>query len=224
MTDNNGGALEGDPGGGGAVAMHRPRRARSWLFAMLPVVPLLAAGGYALVSTSGSTAAVAPSTAPVELVDLSTVSTQRLETILDNVRNRPEAADDVPGIALVLAERHFTDSAYDRAFALYAEVIEHPRTTPPQFALSLSRVAWLAWLTNGDAGAALTTIDQSLSIDPDNAETYYIKGQILWCGADDRVAAIELFETVLEAPDLTAEVRAQVEGDLQAAMDGESCR
>jgi tetratricopeptide (TPR) repeat protein len=167
-----------------------------------------------------------PAAEPVtpEEVDIADVSTETLESLVAAYHDDPEFTEQMPGIELVLAERHFAEGAYDSAFVLYAGIIEDPQTRPEQLAVSLSRVAWIGWLSNGDAEAALETLDQSLGVDPTNAETMYIRGQILWCGAGDAAGAVELFETVLGADDLTAEVRDQVAEDLRVASTGASCR
>ena len=189
---------------------------------LLPVVPLIVAlvGFVLFVTRDGDPSSVdEPFT-----VDIAEVPTERLEGILDEARDDPAFAEEIPGILLVLAERHLTDGDYDQAFGRYAEVLENPRARPPQFAVALSRVAWIGWLSTGDAEAALTSIDEALAIAPDNSETYYIKGQILWCGVGDTAGAVDLFRTVLRAPDLPEEIRAQVTGDLEAAEAGEACR
>jgi tetratricopeptide (TPR) repeat protein len=157
-------------------------------------------------------------------IDVSDVSTERLESILEASKGDPGSAAEVPGLTLVLAERYFADGSYDRAFPLYAEVVENSNTRPQQFSVSLSRIAWIAWLSTGDTAQALETVDRALRVDPDNSETYYIKAQILWCGAGDAQGAVVLFENVLRAGDLTGEVRSQVTGDLEAARAGKSCR
>lgn len=193
-----------------------------WARRLVPVLPLIVAViGFAVLLNDDST--------PDEVdtpftVDIATVPTERLEGILESARTDPAFADEIAGILLILAERHFTDGDYESAFGRYAEVLENPTTRRPQFAVALSRVAWIGWLSTGDTTAALASLDESLRLAPDNSETYYIKGQILWCGAKDSAAAIELFRAVLRAPDLPDEVRAQIAGDLRAAESGESCR
>lgn len=202
-----------------------PRR-KTW-YVVLPLVPLvLAAIGFVVFLNQDSpetSNSADGTTAAVEQLSFDDVSDEQLEDLLDSYRDDPTFADQIPGVTLLLAERYFTVSAYDRAFPLYAEVIENSRTRPKQFALSLSRIAWIGWLSNGDTAAALTNLDRSLSIDPNNAETTYIKAQILWCGAGQTEAAIELFAKVLNAPDLTDDIRTQVYGDLDAARSGATC-
>lgn len=196
--------------------------ATRWTRRLLPALPLIVAlVGLVVLFTRGtdSTSDDRPPT-----VDLDAVSTERLETILDTSRDDPAFADEIPGVLLVIAERYFTDGEYDQAFSRYAEVLEHPRARRPQFAVALSRVAWIGWLSTGDTATALASVDEALAIAPDNSETYYIKGQILWCGAGDTEAAVELFNTVLRAPDLPAAVRTQVSDDLEAVEAGLPCR
>lgn len=196
--------------------------ARTWTKWLLPVIPLIVAvvGFIVIIGRDGDPASVdGPPT-----VDLDAVSTERLESILATSRDDPAFADEIPGVLLVLAERYFGDGDYEQAFAAYAEILDNPRARRPQFAIALSRVAWIGWLSTGDTAAALASVDEALALAPDNSETYYIKGQILWCGAGDKTSAVELFTTVLGAPDLPEEVRTQVTEDLQAAEAGEDCR
>lgn len=197
------------------------RRSIALVLRLLPVVPFVIAIAYGITTLSDDEGV--PASSEVSTLDLSTVSTARLESLLTSLQDDPAAEAEVPSVALLLAERHFGTSAYDRAFELYALVIGHPSTEARQFALSLSRIAWIAWMANGDAERALATLDESLSVDPTNSETYYIKAQVLWCGLGDTETAIELLETVLAARDLTAEVRAQVTSDLAAVRAGETC-
>lgn len=196
--------------------------ARTWTKWLLPVIPLIVAvvGFIVIIGRDGDPASVdGPPT-----VDLDAVSTERLESILATSRDDPAFADEIPGVLLVLAERYFGDGDYEQAFAAYAEILDNPRARRPQFAIALSRVAWIGWLSTGDTAAALASVDEALALAPDNSETYYIKGQILWCGSGDSTSAVELFTTVLGAPDLPEEVRTQVTEDLQAAEAGEDCR
>lgn len=197
---------------------------KMWLVA-LPVVPIVLAmiGFVVFLTDEAPDSSPAAVDAPGVTRTMEDVSDQELQDLLDTYRGDPNFADEIPGVTLLLAERYFTVAAYDKAFALYAEVIENDNTRPRQFAVALSRISWIAWLTNGDTSAALTNLERALSIDPDNAETVYIKGQILWCGAGDVEAAIELFDQVLSATDLTDEVRAQVSADVVAARAGDTC-
>lgn len=198
-------------------------RRKIWFLA--PVVPVVVAviGFFVFLADDQPAATPVLESEPGGLVSMDDVSDDELEGLLDTYRNDPAFADEIPGVTLLLAERYFMVAAYDRAFALYAEVIENTNARPKQFAMALSRISWIGWLTNGDTAAALTNLDRALSIDPDNAETVYIKGQILWCGAGRTDAAIQLFDQVLSAPDLTDEVRSQVSDDLAAARANQPC-
>jgi tetratricopeptide (TPR) repeat protein len=189
---------------------------------LVPVLPIaVALGGFIMLFNEQP-----PETdlAAVMEIAIEDVSTARLEAVIADARQDPAFTDELPGITLVLAERYFTNGSYDRAFELYAETLEYSETRPQQAAVSLSRIAWIAWLSTGDAEVALETIDRSLQIDPANAESTYIRGQILWCGLADREGAITQFQRVIAAGDLTDEVLDQVRGDLEAAQAGQSCR
>ncbi len=189
---------------------------------LVPVLPIaVALGGFIMLFNEQP-----PETdlAAVMEIAIEDVSTARLEAVIADALQDPAFTDELPGITLVLAERYFTNGSYDRAFELYAETLEYSETRPQQAAVSLSRIAWIAWLSTGDAEVALETIDRSLQIDPANAESTYIRGQILWCGLADHEGAITQFQRVIAAGDLTDEVLDQVRGDLEAAQAGQSCR
>jgi tetratricopeptide (TPR) repeat protein len=162
--------------------------------------------------------------ADVETLDVAGIPTEMLESLVDEYDDDPGFAEQMPGIELVLADRHFSDGAYDRAFEIYAGILEDPNTDEQQYAVALSRVGWIAFVSTGNADAALQSIERSLDLDPANSETLYIKGQILWCGAGDAITAIDLFEAVLQAEDLPDEVREQVTDDLEVARQGIPCR
>lgn len=213
---------EAEPGTTEPGTTEPARRRPGWRLLVFAFATLAVVGAGIYVQTSRSTTDPAPFDS--SQIDIGLVPTDRLEAILDTSRDDPEFQDEIPGVMLVLAERHFANSEYGRAFDLYTEIIGHENTRRAQYALSLSRVAWIGWLSTGDTASALATVDQSLRIDPNNSETYYIKAQILWCGEVDTPEAITLFATVLRAEDLTAEIRAQVTGDLEAASSGQSCR
>jgi tetratricopeptide (TPR) repeat protein len=213
---------EDEPGTTEPGTTEPARRRPGWRLLVFAVATLAVLGAGIYVQTSRNE--VNPAPFDSSQIDIGLVPTDRLEAILDTSRDDPEFQDEIPGVMLVLAERYFANSEYGRAFDLYTEIIGHPRTRRAQYALSLSRVAWIGWLSTGDTASALATVDQSLRIDPNNSETYYIKAQILWCGEADTQEAITLFQTVLRADDLTDEIRAQVTGDLEAASSGQSCR
>jgi tetratricopeptide (TPR) repeat protein len=194
------------------------RRRLGWLLPVLPVVAGVAAFAFYLTRDDPP-----PDETAVAEVDVTDVPTERLDGVLASLRAADPDSEQVPGVALVLAERYFSAGSYDRAFELYAEIVEHPATASRQFAVALSRIGWIAWRTTGDAEAALTTLDQALSVDPANSEAYYIRGQILWCGLGDPSGAVVEFERVLTASDLTPAVEAQVAGDLDAIAAGETC-
>ncbi len=214
-------STESEPTANGSAPSSTTRRS-TWrlILVALLTVAVMAAGLY--VQSGRGEGNPAPFDA--SQINIGLVPTDRLEAILDTSREDPAFQDEIPGVMLVLAERHFANNEYGRAFDLFTEIISHPRTRRAQYALSLSRVAWIGWLSTGDTASALATVDQSLRIDPSNSETYYIKAQILWCGEMDTEEAITLFQTVLRADDLTEEIRAQVTDDLKTASSGQSCR
>jgi tetratricopeptide (TPR) repeat protein len=158
-----------------------------------------------------------------EGIDLNTISNETMEAVIDSYRDDPAVAVQLPLMEFRLAERYFEAQDYLASFPHYRNVIEHPNTPPDRIQASLTRVGWLVWILNGETDLSLSTLDQALTIDPTNTETLYVKGQVLWCGADNPEEAAPLFEQVLASEGLAPEVVTQVETDLALAAAGETC-
>jgi tetratricopeptide (TPR) repeat protein len=159
-------------------------------------------------------------------VDLDEVSNETMEAVIASSRDDPDpaVAAQIPRMELALAERYFEEQAYERAFDHYGAIIENPAAGPDVIAPALGRVGWIVWLLNGETDLALSTVDRSLELDPDDPETLYVKGRITWCGSGDADAAAALFERVLAIPDLPDDVVTQVSQDLEQAASGASCQ
>jgi tetratricopeptide (TPR) repeat protein len=155
--------------------------------------------------------------------DLSAVSNETLEAVINANAGDPEVADQIPRMQLALAERHFTESAYDQAFDQYVAVAENPNTAPRELAVAIARIGWIAWVSTGDDVRALEALEQSLAIDPSNIETVYTKAQILWCGSGDLEQAEALLEDISSAADLPDVISDQVGADLAAVRAGGGC-
>ncbi len=160
---------------------------------------------------------------PGEGIDLDTVSNETMEAVIESYRNDPTVADQLPLMEFRLAERYFEEQDYLASFPHYSNVIQHPSAPPDRVQASLTRVGWLVWILNDETDLALSTLDQALTIDPTNPETLYVKGQILWCGADRAAEAVPLFQQVLDSNALEPAVADQVSADIELASSGADC-
>ncbi|MGF1665839.1 MAG: hypothetical protein ACFCVC_06165 [Acidimicrobiia bacterium] len=156
-------------------------------------------------------------------IDLDTVSNETMEAVIESYRNDPAVADQLPLMEFRLAERYFEEQDYLASFPHYSNVIQHPAAPTDRVQASLTRVGWMVWILNDETDLALSTLDQALILEPANPETLYVKGQILWCGADRAIEAVPLFQQVLDSNVLDPEVAAQVSTDLELASSGQDC-
>lgn len=151
-------------------------------------------------------------------IDPDTVSNETLEAVI--AANLDDPA--ILGMRLALANRYFEDGNYMAAFPHYEAVIGGD-PTPLQAGAALTRLAWMVYDGNGETDIALGLFDRALEAVPEDPFTLYLKGRVHWCGEGDTTTAITLFERVLGADGLDADVRSQVASDLAAAERGEAC-
>lgn len=156
--------------------------------------------------------------ADLDGVDPSQISNETMEAVIAANLADPR----IDGMRLALAERYFEDGDYQAAFPHYLAIAESENATETQAHTALARLGWMAYEGNGEVETALALLDQALSIQ-NTPVALYLKGQVLWCGAERPEAAADLFQQVLEAGGLEGEPRAQVEEDLQMVRRGEAC-
>lgn len=196
--------------------------------------PRLIVGGAILLAGFAVTIAVLGATADTDTGTLQGVaaggafdptdySDETLEAVIAANADEPAVAGQLPFMRFALAERYFERSEYQRAFTHY-EAILASEPPPDLFAATMTRIAWITFVGNGEVDLALQVIDRALEAAPGSTEAMYVKGQILWCGADDPAGAARLFETVASSSELDPEIRTQVEADLAAAGVGAPCR
>lgn len=149
-------------------------------------------------------------------------SDETMEAVIAANADEPEVAAQLPYMRFALAERYFERGEFQRSFGHY-EAILGADPPPDLFARTMTRIAWITFVGNGEVDLSLQVIDRAIGAAPESTEALYVKGQILWCGADDPAAAAALFERVLTSDELDAEIREQVETDLALAADGEPC-
>lgn len=155
--------------------------------------------------------------------DPASYSDETLEAVIAANADDPAVASQLPFMRFALAERYFDRSEFQRAFTHYEAILAGD---PPAdlFTATMTRIAWITFVGNGEVDLALQVIDRALQATPGSTEALYVKGQILWCGSDDSAAAAELFTVVAGSTELDSAIRTQVEADLAAASAGEPCR
>lgn len=155
--------------------------------------------------------------------DPSSYSDETLEAVIAANADDPAVAGQLPFMRFALAERYFDRSEFQRAFTHYEAILA---ADPPAdlFTATMTRIAWITFVGNGEVDLALQVIDRALDATPGSTEALYVKGQILWCGAEDPAGAAELFGVVTASTELDPAIRSQVEADLAAASNGEPCR
>lgn len=154
--------------------------------------------------------------------DPESYSDETLEAVIAASADDPAVADQLPRMRFALAERYFDDNRFQQAFVHYQAILSGD---PPAdlFGATMTRLAWITFVGNGEVDLALGLVDRAIEAVPDSTEAIYVKGQILWCGAGQASEATRLFEQVLASTALGDEVRSQVEMDLDLAAAGEQC-
>ena len=150
-------------------------------------------------------------------------SNETLEAVISASADDPAVAGQLPYMRFALAERYFEEQNFQSAFVHY-DAILNGDPPPDLYSSSLTRLAWIVWVGNGEADLAISLLDRALEADPTAEDTVYVKGQVLWCGAGDAEQAAILFESLLSSTELDEETRRLVEADFLAADAGEPCR
>lgn len=195
--------------------------------------PRLVAGAIVLVVGFSVTIAVLSSTteapsgalqgiAAGEDFDPEQYSDETMEAVIAANAGDPAVAAQLPFMRFALAERYFERGEFQRAFGHY-EAILADDPPPDLFTSTMTRLAWITFVGNGEVDLSLQVIDRALEASPGSTEALYVKGQILWCGAGDAAGASDLFGQVLASDQLDAGIRTQLEADYQRAASGEAC-
>jgi cytochrome c-type biogenesis protein CcmH len=157
--------------------------------------------------------------ADVSVDDLDDVSNDTMEAVISANLANPE----IDGMRLALAERYFSSGDFRSAFPHFLAVAQSTTADNEEATLALIRLGWMAYDGNGEVETATDLLDQALEITPNSPVALYLKGQVLWCGAGDTTGAAELFEEVLDQPNLPGETRETVEADLSRLVSGGAC-
>lgn len=155
--------------------------------------------------------------------DPSSYSDETLEAVISASADDPAVAEQLTFMRFALAERYFERSEFQQAFTHYEAILAD---NPPAelFTATMTRIAWITFVGNSEVDLALQVIERALDATPGSTEALYVKGQILWCGANDAEAAAQLFAVVANSSELDPAIRSQVGADLAAASNGEPCQ
>ena len=149
-------------------------------------------------------------------------SDETMEAVVAANADDPAVAAQIPFMRFALAERYFERGEFQRAFVHYEAILD---TDPSAelFSSTMTRIAWITFIGNGEVDLSLQVIDRAIEALPGSTEALYVKGQILWCGRGDTDAAADLFEQVLSSSQLDNQTRTEVDADFAAASSGEPC-
>lgn len=200
--------------GGGPEPRSRARAVVGALILAVAIGGVIVAAGSAVEGRQRPTVGVAD----LDGIDPTEVSNETMEAIV-------AANLDVPGIEgmrLALAERYFEAGDYRSAFDHYLAVAESETASAEQMHTSLVRLGWMAYDGNGEVETALALLDEAMTIRT-TPMALYLKGQVLWCGANRPDEAVDLFREVLDSGGLEGASRSQIERDLTLAGRGEAC-
>jgi tetratricopeptide (TPR) repeat protein len=202
---------DADPAGPASPAALRGTRARWAAYAVAGAVALFAtvvllpgylgerpAGG--AVTGNEALGSTAPDggagTAPR---DLSAVTNEEMEAV---VTDNPEVID----MRLALAQRYLDGGEYADAARHYLVALDQePRNVEAQ-----AHYGWLL-LQLDEAEQAMEYVDGALAQDPRSVEGLWFKANIAFFGLSDPAAATAVLDQLRQRPDLTPELRNQVE-------------
>lgn len=192
-----------------------PRRLAPLLILAVAFAAIVVVAGFFLQDRDGPAAGVANLAGE----DLDQVSNETMEAVIAANADNPQ----VNGMRLALAERYYEAGDFRAAFPHYFAVAETASASDPEAATALIRLGWMTWEGNGEALTAIDLLDQALAIQPESDTARYLKAQVLWCGTGELGPAATLLEAVLADPGLSADVRQEIESDLEAVRAGEEC-
>jgi tetratricopeptide (TPR) repeat protein len=206
---------EPDPqpvGAPAAVATRSPRR--MVVGSLLVIAALSAAIAFLARDTTPRDTPEAASGSPGALtVDPATVSNEELEAVV-------AANPNINPMRMALADRYYDAEEYGSALDHYFYIVEN-NPTPAEESKIYARIGWMAYIT-GQAEAAADYVEQSLAIEPTNAEAILFRGFVTMYGLGDPEAAIPQLELALRLPNISDNVVSQIEDALAEARQGGS--
>ena len=200
------------PGQSQPSAAMSPRRAIVGTLALVAAFTVVIAfiGGDTVPSQQGAAAGVdaTPQSNPAVAGGSLDAMEQQIAADPNNVRLR-----------LTVADAYFQRDEYSPSLSHYLAVLEAD-PTPQQESIALGRVGWMAFIT-GQLDAADGYLTQALDVDPGNVEGKLFLGYMRVFGFDDPAGAIPLLEDVLASPDLSPDLRVEVQQTLESARRAE---
>ncbi len=148
---------------------------------------------------------VVQSAAAAGVVSLEDVTNEEMEAVV------AQFPDNVP-MRRALARRYFFAGSLDRAFDHYMAVLDRERD-----AEALANVGWITYLGSDEVEIALSLVEQSLAVEPENPMAYWFLANIRLDGLDDPAGAIAPLERFLAYPDVPDELRREAESLLSRA-------
>ncbi len=148
---------------------------------------------------------IVESAAAAGRVSLEDVTNEEMEAVV------AQFPDNVP-MRRALARRYFFDGSLDKAFDHYMAVLDRERD--PE---ALANVGWITYLGSDEVEIALSLVEQSLAIEPENPMAYWFLANIRLDGLDDAAGAIEPLQRFLAYPDVPDALRQEAESLLSRA-------
>lgn len=145
--------------------------------------------------------------APASEADLSKVTDAEMEAVI-------AANPEVIGMRLALADRYTASGQYDLAAVHYRKVLEQDPSNPQ----GKASLGWLMFQL-GESDQAARLVDEALQTAPELVVGWWYKANIRLYGFDDPGGAISALDTLRARPQLSPEVRDQVETLRQEALD-----
>lgn len=191
---------------------------RSYRRAVIGTLALLASFTLAIVFISGDS--IPTQQGAAEGIDPTPRAAPQTQGMFDAMEQAVVADPGNISLRLGLADAYFQQGEYSTSLSHYLAVLER-NPDARQESIALGRVGWMAFITS-QFDAADEYLRRSLDADPGNVEGKLFLGYVRLLGFDDPAEAIPLLEDVLDFPDLSTELRAEVEGMLESARSRET--
>lgn len=151
-------------------------------------------------------------------VDLASISNETLAATIERFADDPDVpANQLNGMRLALAERHFESGDYRAASEVFRQVLDN-EPEPAQASEALGRLGWILWV-NDEPAAAESAFTQAEAAFPANAEVKYFHALML-LELDRGTEAVPLLEALVDDPTVPEDLRGSVDEMLDAARSG----
>ncbi len=137
-------------------------------------------------------------------IDFENVTVDELENV---VARNPE----IVGMRLALAQLYMQEGDVSQAVVHFGEVLERERNP--------EALAWLGYISFqvGELDSARNYLTEALTRQPNYPQAEWWLANLLYYGYQEPAEAVPHLETLLAAPDLPADIRAEAEAMLEAA-------